>query len=344
MTAQITAGNLSDNARTESELKTGIEAIVSLIKECLGGTDEVAKTIASDAFATDHNACAYNLDTEAAAATDNLATINATNSRVGEILLIRSVSSGRVITVKHSTGNISTVDGADYVLKDPKQFLMLKYKGTTWEEVARTERLFIAQLPGAATESELTIASGSVTATRAIHELQPESSTSDDLDFIVQTAMDGHLLLIHTADTGDSITVRHNQSGTGKILLSDSTNLLLDTPNKFLLLMKKGTTWEEVGRFGFTIAGLDVDYKSGTFTAGTGHKIYVCTGSFTATLPSLASATSDNSYLTFYNEGTDEVTIQRAGSDTIEGATTTIVLPKNKVALLPCSSEWKVMN
>ena len=62
--------------------------------------------------------------------------------------------------------------------------------------------------------TELTIASGVITAVQASHKLQPESSTADDLDTI--NGMDeGDILVLYVSDPGtDTITIKH---GTGNI-------------------------------------------------------------------------------------------------------------------------------
>ena len=62
--------------------------------------------------------------------------------------------------------------------------------------------------------TELTIASGAITAVQASHKLQPESSTADNLDTI--NGMDaGDILVLYVSDAGtDTITIKH---GTGNI-------------------------------------------------------------------------------------------------------------------------------
>lgn len=56
------------------------------------------------------------VDTQGAAATDDLATINLTNVPEGAVFRLSSVASARVVTVKHGTGNIQC--GADRVLSN----------------------------------------------------------------------------------------------------------------------------------------------------------------------------------------------------------------------------------
>jgi hypothetical protein len=77
------------------------------------------------------------LDTEGAAAADDLTTINLTNLHTGAVVLLTQANSGRVVTVKNggSTNNIVTLTGTDYVL-DPGHWLMLRRDGTLWREIA----------------------------------------------------------------------------------------------------------------------------------------------------------------------------------------------------------------
>ncbi len=91
-------------------------------------------TIASDAIAAVGNYMM--LDTEAAAATDNLATIN--GGTTGQQLILQSASSARDITVKHGTGNIYLAGGVDFVLDNLRCFLVLVNVGTEWREVSHS--------------------------------------------------------------------------------------------------------------------------------------------------------------------------------------------------------------
>jgi len=74
--------------------------------------------------------------------------------------------------------------------------------------IARIEKLNFAEA------TELTISSGSITATQSCHKIQPESETADDLATI--NGLDaGDLLVLYVSDKGtDTITIKH---GTGNI-------------------------------------------------------------------------------------------------------------------------------
>lgn len=85
-----------------------------------------AKVIASDAITV---TTTYNsVDTEGAAATDNLATINGGND--GDVVILYQLNSGRVVTVKSDTGNITLPNG-DMTLDSVFPLILIKM-GSTW--------------------------------------------------------------------------------------------------------------------------------------------------------------------------------------------------------------------
>lgn len=72
------------------------------------------------------------IDTEAAAASDDLDTINGGVN--GDLLFIRPVSDARTVVVKDGTGNIQLPAG-DLTLDDDEDGVMLIYDGTNWMQV-----------------------------------------------------------------------------------------------------------------------------------------------------------------------------------------------------------------
>jgi hypothetical protein len=95
----------------------------------------------------------------------------------------------------------------------------------------------------------LTIASGVVTVDQSIHIIAAEAGTTDDLDTItldypqitVASTTYRPLLLI-TADTGDTITLKN---GTGNIACSTNKDIALDD-EMYALLVYNGTNWVNV--------------------------------------------------------------------------------------------------
>ena len=136
-------GYLENAARTEGEMKTALEDQLKGIKQIPGaGVADQALTLASDAITPALGASGIiTVDTEAAAATDNLGIITQTNVEDGALLLLRNANAARSVVAKHNvggTGQISLKSGGDFVLADPdRHWLMVKRAGTSFREVAR---------------------------------------------------------------------------------------------------------------------------------------------------------------------------------------------------------------
>jgi len=93
----------------------------------------------------------------------------------------------------------------------------------------------------------LTIATGVVTVTQSEHIIAAETGTTDDLDTITVGIVDltgaGNTYRPHlhiTADTGDTITLKH---GTGNLDFVGGLDVVL-TPGAWLLLRYNGTNWQ----------------------------------------------------------------------------------------------------
>ncbi|MDX0581945.1 hypothetical protein GOD01_03315 [Sinorhizobium medicae] len=72
----------------------------------------------------------YVIDTEGAAATDDLDTITDADAFDGDTIVLKTSSSSRDVTIKNGTGNINA--GADRVLNSGSDQIMLMYFGGTW--------------------------------------------------------------------------------------------------------------------------------------------------------------------------------------------------------------------
>lgn len=347
MTALPTSGYMSNNARTQGEMKTAFENVNSVIREILGGATSTTATISSDAFVLANDIAVVVVDTEAAAATDDLRNVTQTTARDGRCVVIKSTSNNRKVVIKHAaggSGQFSTMDSLDLTLDDTKKVAHFRYNAatTTWDEIPFIDKIQLNRLLGMAEEVSLTIASGAVIPTATLVEVDCESGLTDDLDFLTQT-WPIYFVILHTKDTGDTVTVRHNQTGSGKILLSDSANATLDSPNKFILLMRKGTTWEEVGRHGFSASGLQYSSKATNFTAAVGDQIYICTAAAVATLPTLAAAKATATRICVFNDtASADVSFDGDGSETILGSLTYPVNPGESLTIIPGNTEWKV--
>lgn len=92
--------------------------------------------------------------------------------------------------------------------------------------------------------TELTISSGSVTATKPYHKIDGEGDLSDNL-VTINGGSTGMILVIQAQDAARTITVEH---GTGNIQLNGAANFALDNVVNTLSLIYNGTNWCEIGR------------------------------------------------------------------------------------------------
>jgi hypothetical protein len=79
----------------------------------------------------------YFLETEGAAATDDLDTITATGAAAGDVLVLHTNSSARDVVCKDATGNLRLA--GDFTLSNPDDRIMLMYNGTNWCEMSRSD-------------------------------------------------------------------------------------------------------------------------------------------------------------------------------------------------------------
>ena len=113
----------------------------------LSGTD-TALTIATGVVTLSNNSSSYVLDTEGAAATDDLETIN--GGQDGQIIFIKSTANARNVVLKHATGNIwnpqnNNAANRDITLDIATDFVMLRYSSTAayWIVVSSSFNNFV---------------------------------------------------------------------------------------------------------------------------------------------------------------------------------------------------------
>lgn len=133
--AAIEAELGTDPAGTVTNLKTRLARSL----DCVGNVDFAAisaLTISSGSVTVTQNW--HSVDTEGAAASDDLATILATNVTDGFLLYLRQANDARDVTLKHGTGNIQCPGGVDMVLADATQVVALIYDAATSKWLAST--------------------------------------------------------------------------------------------------------------------------------------------------------------------------------------------------------------
>ena len=87
-----------------------------------------ALTIASGVVTLTNNSSSYVLDTEGAAATDDLDTIN--GGQDGQIVILNSANAARNVVVKHNIGNIYNPNAFDITLDLTTDLVVLRYNAT----------------------------------------------------------------------------------------------------------------------------------------------------------------------------------------------------------------------
>ena len=177
------------------------------------------------------------LDTEGAAATDDLDTIN--GGREGQITVFRSNvgTSSRDVILKSGTGNIRL--RGDFRMNDiTNSAISLMHINGIWYELARSADQ---------TATALTIAAGIVTAPYAPGLLTllidtEGAAATDDLDTI-NGGQEGQVAMFFSATSSRDITFK---DGTGNLSLAG--DFLLSNAADNITLVKRGSTWYEIGR------------------------------------------------------------------------------------------------
>lgn len=160
---------LSDAARTQGEEKTAFEDQLAAVKQIPGaGVAEQALTIAAGSVTPAAGASGLiSIDTEAAAASDDLTNIVQTNVPDGSVIVIRCTNNARAVVVKHNAGGaglVSLANSLDATLNTTTKFLWLKRTGTLWEEIPpRAGSLDITMAGTAINEAAASVAAHATT-------------------------------------------------------------------------------------------------------------------------------------------------------------------------------------
>lgn len=139
MTNIFQNGYISDIERTEGEVQTALEDLRSFLTEKPGGNAISTLTISGGEITPTR--AVHRVDTESAAASDDLDRATLTNLSDGSLLLICSANSTRKPTVRHAQGGNGQFllgDGANFLLDSTTNWLLLVRDGTAWREIARS--------------------------------------------------------------------------------------------------------------------------------------------------------------------------------------------------------------
>lgn len=236
----LPALNAISSAANQGVLKQALEDLLAGVKQLPGsGIAETTLTLASDAVTPPGGSGGiFTIDTEAAAASDNLATIALTNFPDGSVLIVRPASSARLVVVKHAAGGSGQIllrTGGDFTLGDTTHWLCLKRTGTSWQELWRMPALVWGAID---------TKTGSYTLTAA-----------DRGKVIDATSGTWTLALLAVATAGIGFHVAIRNSGTGVITLDGNASETIDgattlklNPGHEIILVCDGTGWKSVSR------------------------------------------------------------------------------------------------
>lgn len=116
-----------------------------------------------------------------------------------------------------------------------------------WQTYSQALVNAVKEMPGGGAQESKTIASGAITPTVSLVQIDTESAaTSDDLDTILQTNHPaGRLLVVRSADASRVVVLKH---GTGNLSNRDSLDIALIAPEDFVVYVRVSTSWVEVYR------------------------------------------------------------------------------------------------
>lgn len=126
------------NTTTGTTVIEHIQAMLAAIKQLPGAEAFTELTISSGVVVP--TSCAFTVDTEGNAGSDNLDKIQITNLRDGSYITVRPENIARVVTIRHmqgGSGQIHLASTGTYILNAVNSAIILQLKGTTWYEVAR---------------------------------------------------------------------------------------------------------------------------------------------------------------------------------------------------------------
>jgi len=113
------------------------------------------------------------------------------------------------------------------------------------QTTADTQNTFLGNI--AHTEKAFTLSSGAITPTRDRIAVTSESGATDNLDQIVTTNLGANTVLLLTATSGDTITVRDAQGAAGQIHMIDNADFEM-SGDEALCVERRGADWYELWR------------------------------------------------------------------------------------------------
>ena len=142
MTALPSASAMTGASVTVSQRKTDVEDQRKFIAEFPFAGARQALTISSGSITPAADSTRTLLvDTEAAASTDDLANVVATNANTGNVIYIYAADATHDVVVKDAAGGAGQLHlrhNADFTLDELDKWISFRYDGTDWQEVNRS--------------------------------------------------------------------------------------------------------------------------------------------------------------------------------------------------------------
>jgi hypothetical protein len=176
------------------------------------------------------------VDTEAAASSDDLTTIN--GGADGQLLILSAKDASHDVVLNNS-GNLSLL--RECTLATLADRLVLVYDATAvkWVEMCRSTR----DLSGVGAVGDYTIATGAITITGNSVRVDTEgAAASDDLDTI-NGGKDGDIIVVCAANAGRTVVMK---DATGNMQLAGDFSL--GETEDTITLRKLGSAWHEISR------------------------------------------------------------------------------------------------
>ena len=187
---------------------------------------------------------------------------------------------------------------------------------------------YIKTMPGGTAETELTISSGSVTATGCFHSIDTESdAASDDLsNVVVSTNLgDGQIVCLSLENDARLVTLKHEAGGAGQLSLAYGVDLVLTSTRQrvwfYVDISATPDTLTEIGRFGFDAPNIVEANTAGSgspniLTELESGKVFTNEGVSAANYHTLPAARAGLTY-TFVVQDTDGIRVVAGAGDTI---------------------------
>lgn len=166
------------------------------------------------------------VDTEAAAATDDLDTITATGLTDGFVLVLRPADVTHVVTLKDGVGNLLL--RGDCVLNATDRTITLLYDGTDWRELARSETAVgTMQLLGQGEGTNTSAAAANVY-TLAISELTVKDALKVIVTHSSLTEATATVSLYNSTDSVDVCPLAQNGAVAAGVFAADEVTITPD--------------------------------------------------------------------------------------------------------------------